>query len=349
MSTRLADLRQHELSAAAVLQLAAHRTCRYDFTVWFWGDAIALDGLLESAELTEDALALEHATRSLRHGVGSAPSWVDHLVPAHALLRLARMSDDRDLLTTATNLAHWLTDVVPHVDGKPLYRPDQPNYRHTVWVDSIYHVPVFLVALGFELGRDDLIDDGVSCWANHVDALRPSDQPFLAHSYDTGAGLRHGCGWARGSGWALLGMADTLPLIPRGHPSHARAESDFRALAAAVLERQDAGGLWRTLLHDREAYLETSAAAMFGAAFTAGVRAGILQQPYATSAERAWEALLPRIDDDGSLWGVSACTYAGVSNLNDDAMYKTLPTETNVWGQGGIMRFAAERIRSGLP
>ena len=331
-----------------VLLRAAHRTCGYDFTVWFWGDAIALDGLIDCAELTGDTRALDHAARALRPRANWVPGWIDHLAPGHAQLRLARLTDDRELLAAASALAHWLIDVVPHVDGAALYRPDQPQYRHTVWVDSIYHVPAFLIALGLALERDELVDAGVGCWVRHVDVLRPAGQPFLCHSYDAGARVRHGYGWARGSGWALLGMADALPLIPAGHPLRGRAEADFRALAAAVLERQDAGGLWRTLLHDREAYLETSAAAMFGAAFTAGVRAGLLGQPYAAAAQRAWGALVPYLDDDGSLTGVSACTWAGIANVNDDTMYKTLPTETNVWGQGSMLRFAAERVRAGL-
>jgi len=335
-------------TAVDILRRTARRTCSYDFTVWFWGDAIALDGLMDCAELIGDAHALDSASRALRPAPGWTPSWVDHLAPGHALLRLARMTDDRELLSVASTLAHWLIDTVPHIEGAALYRPDQPQYRHTVWVDSIYHVPVFLLGLGAALQRDDLVDAGISCWVRHVDLLRPADKPFLCHSFDAGARVPHGYGWARGAGWALLGMADALPLIPTDHPLRSRAESDFRTLAAAVLERQDAGGLWRTLLHDREAYLETSAAAMFGAAFTAGVRAGLLDQAFAAAAQRAWEALAPCVDDDGSLTGVSACTWAGVVSGNDDMMYKTLPTETNVWGQGSIMHFAAARLSAGL-
>src|SRR5262249_52239357 len=157
-----------------------------------------------------------------------------------------------------------------------------------------------------------------------------------------------GYGWGRGNGWALFGMVDTLELLPADHPGRAAALEKFRGLSGNILAKQDASGFWRTLLHDREAYLESSTATFFGGTFTKAVRLGLLGSEYAQAAEKAWQATLSRIDDDGSLWGVSACTWAGTAPEDDVVMYKSLLTEVNVWGQGSALRFAAERIRSGL-
>ena len=144
-------------------------------------------------------------------------------------------------------------------------------------------------------------------------------------------------------------MIDTLELLPLDHPGRPDALRSLRALSAAVLEKQDASGFWRTLLHDRESYLESSTAAFFGAAFVKAVRLGLLEEKiYAEAAQRAWQAVLSRLDDDGSFYGVSACTYAAVAPGDDVALYHTLPTEVNVWGQGSALRFAAERLRAGL-
>lgn len=187
-------------TALDMLRRVAQRTREYDFTVWFWGEAIAVDGLIEAAELTGDMANLAHARRFL----GTADRPLD-------------------------------------------------------WVDQ-----------------------------------------------------------------------------------------QLRDLCEAVVEVQDSTpGLRRTLLHDRDAYLETSVTAFFGTVYTAGVAAGLLSDSYREAADRAWEAIRSRVDPDGSCWGVSACTWAGSADVNDDAMYKTLPTEVNVWGQGSVRRFAAERIRAG--
>ena len=96
---------------------------------------------------------------------------------------------------------------------------------------------------------------------------------------------------------------------------------------------------------DREANLETSTAAFYGAVFTKGRRLGLLAEDYAEPCERAWLALLSRIDDEGGAFGTSAVTWAANLASEDLALYRSAPTEVNVWGQGAALRFSAERIR----
>jgi rhamnogalacturonyl hydrolase YesR len=144
-------------------------------------------------------------------------------------------------------------------------------------------------------------------------------------------------------------MVDALALLPGDHAGFPGALASFQRLSSAVLELQDESGFWRTLLHDRESYLEASTAAFFGAAFTKGVRLGLLNDDYTQSSELAWRAMLSRLDAQGSFYGVSACTYAAVSPVDELTMYRTLPTEVNVWGQGSALRFAAERLRFQTP
>lgn len=337
-----------ERTARTVLRSVADRTTGYDFTVWFWGDAIAIDGLLEAATLLDDAKPREFCARFFRRWVRRPLSWVDHLTPGSALLRLYESTGDEDLLLGAQRLASWIVDEVPRAEGAPLYRPDLPPYRHSVWVDTIYHEPSFLNRLALITGDGRYHDDALDVWNSHVQVLSSASGPFLAHSYDTGARLLRGYGWGRGNGWALYGMADSLECLPGDHPKRIQALQSFRELSAAVLTLQDPSGFWRTLLHHQEAYLESSTATFFGAAFTKGVRLGLLDAAYAEAAERAWHATLSRIDATGNFQGVSAVTHATVGPDDDITMYRTLPTETNVWGQGSALRFAAERIHSGL-
>ena len=336
--------------ARDTLRVVANRTLLYDLTIWFWGDAIAVDGLLEAAELLDDPVPRAHCLRFYQRWARRSLDWRDHLTPGVALLRLADESGDEALLLASRRLASWLLEDTPRAleSGAPLYRPDLPPYRHTVWVDSIYHVPPFLCRLARVTGDARYYDAALDVWDSHVRVLSDARGPFLAHSYDTGARVLHGYGWGRGNGWALYGMVDTLEFLPDDHPRRAAALASFRRFSAEILAVQDASGFWRTLLHDREAYLESSTATFFGGAFTRAVRLGLLDDAYAVAAELAWQATLSRVDDGGAFYGVSAVTHAGTLLEDEVSMYKTLPTEVNVWGQGSALRFAAERIRSGL-
>ncbi|CAN5605781.1 hypothetical protein BH23CHL8_BH23CHL8_21690 [soil metagenome] len=335
-------------AASEVIALVAERTLPFDLSVWQWGDAIAVDGLLDAAELLGEGRYREHVTRFFRSWAQRQPSWMDHLTPGLGLVRLARDLDDPALLEAALRLARWLR-AVPHTDtGLPLYRPDMGTVRHSCWVDTIYHEPSFFLLLADVTGDDSYRSDAVAVWTSHTTALSSPRGPFLAHSWESANRLLRGYGWGRGNAWAFLGMVDALELMPAGLPGRDACQREFESLATALVEAQHASGLWRTLLHDREAYLESSCTAMFGAAFTKASRLGLLPDRYLEAAERAWRAVQPYVDDEGRLYGVSAWTHAAITRDDDPGYYRTLPTETNWWGQGAALRAAAERWRAGL-
>ncbi len=336
-------------TARGVLRRLARRTRRYDFSVWFWGDAIAFDGLLDAAELAGDAASLRFCRRFAARWAGQPRAWTDTLTPGAAILRLHRATGSAALLDAALRLGEWIRREVPRGPGGVHYfRPDLPQFRTTLLVDSLYHVPTFLAELAAATGDRASADEAVEVWASHVARLRHRQGPLLCHNHDVGSGRWRRYGWGRGNGWALLGLVDTLGALPARHPGRQSLIADLKALARAILPLQDASGFWRTLLHDREAYLESSTAAFFGAAFTKAVRLGLLGSAYARSADLAWRATLSRIDREGGLFGVSGVTWAASAPTEELALYKSMPTEVNVWGQGAALRFAAERLRSRL-
>lgn len=327
-----------------LLSLVSERTKTYDFTTWFWGDAIAIDGLLDAAELLGDQELFDRVEQVYRVWSQRELTWVDHLTPGLGLLRVAEQSKSDWYLDTALELAQFLSDA-PRAQGAPLYRPDIPMYRHMVWVDTIYHVPVFFAKLGQVTGDAQWFDKAAQELRCHVELLGSLDGPFLGHSWDTGMNRLHGYGWGRGVGWALYGFIETLEYLPKDHDQYKWALEYVRKLAAASLPVQDFTGFWHTLMQDREAYLESSTASFFAAAFARGIRNGFLGSEFQKPLAKAYDATLGRIDPRGEFWGVSACTYAGVSSMDDVAMYHTLPTEVNVWGQGSAIRAIAENIR----
>ena len=335
-------------TAGDIVALVARRTLPFDLSVWQWGDAITVDGLLDASELLGDPRYRDHVLRFYQGWADRQPGWMDHLTPGLGLVRLARDLEDPSLLEAALRLAGWLRAVPHTATGLPLYRPDVGTIRHSCWVDTIYHEPSFFLLLSDVTGDDSYRSDAVEVWTSHTAALSSDRGPFLAHSWESANRLLRGYGWGRGNAWAFLGMVDALELMPADLPGRDRCQRELEALAGALAYAQDASGMWRTLLHDREAYLESSCTAMFGAAFTKGCRLGLLSDRYVEPAERAWAAVQPYVDDEGRLFGVSAWTHAAITHDDDPTYYRTLATETNWWGQGAVLRAAAERWKAGL-
>lgn len=330
------------------LKATAERTMCFNYSVWFWGDAIAFDGLWDAGELLNFKKPIEFCQKYIDSFTKRKLVYNDHLAPTSIIAKLSQSTKKTSYLDQALSLAQFLSEETPRcLEGAPIYKPELPMYRNTVYVDSIYHMPPFYALLGKLTSENRFYDLAVQEWESHTSVLHwPEKGGFLCHAYDAGYQLRRGYGWGRGSGWALYGMIDTLELLPKKHPAYGRLMSHMKRFAKDILEVQDASGFWRTLLHDEEAYLEASTASFFGAAFEKGCRLGFLGKEFKASADLAWKAFLTRLDSDGSFRGVSACTWAGTVKFDDADMYKTLPTEVNVWGQGSALRFLAERLIS---
>ncbi len=104
--------------------------------------------------------------------------------------------------------------------------------------------------------------------------------------------------WARGMGWYLMALVDTLPYIPEGDPHRAVLLGMLHRTSAAVLQARDAqSSLWYQILDKpevKENYIESSSVLMFTYAFAKGARLGFLPRSYGTASKRAWNAVQVR-------------------------------------------------------
>ena len=334
-------------STRELLGRVAVRTLGYDFTVWQWGDAIAMDGLLDSADVLRASELRDRVLSFYLRWARRPLGWSDHLTPGGALLRVAASGDVDDLTRAAANLGDGLSEPRGRLPGYPSTDRTSGSCATAAGSTPSITSPSSWLDSRRPSARPRWYGEAMRIVRSHVDALRPIDYPFLAHSYDVAADVRRGYGWGRGNAWALLGLVDLAEALPVGGPDRAEVELLCRDLSAPIRSAQDTEtGFWRTLLQDRESYLESSTAAMFGTALSKGMRLGILDDTYEAASERAWRATLSRIDASGAFFGVSAWTIPAITLDDDLRMYKALPTESNWWGQGAALRAIAERIVS---
>lgn len=330
----------------ATLERVADRTLDYDFSTWYWGDAIAIDGLLDASELLGVDVFAEtakrHADRWVKHIQTDGPIWVDHLTPGWAIVRIGERFGDDGHLDAVRTLAAFLADGPrSRLHSVPLRRPDIFGDRNLTVVDSFYNEGPLFTYLAAVTGEERYLDWAREVLEPMVAALVDSELGVFLQALDLASRKVLGLGWGRGTGWALLGIVDALEFVPVERPEYERLAQVVRDVSERLLPLQDASGFWHTLLQERETYLETSTAAFFAAVFDKGARLGILDpERYGEPADRALDALLTRIDDEGRVWGVSADSFP-----DELPAYRTLPTGFNEWGQGSGMRALAERLR----
>jgi unsaturated rhamnogalacturonyl hydrolase len=172
-----------------------------------------------------------------------------------------------------------------------------------------------------------------------VAALQDAGTGLFYHQYDEETGRRNGVLWARGNGWAMLGLVGCLESLPPSHPDYPVILQYFRRLAAAVIGTQDPHtSLWHTVITDAKTSHEGSASLMLSGGLMRAANAGLLEAPFGAAGARAWEQLWNAVDDDGTVRRVSARTPP----RSDPGAYESRPMGDNhPWGQGAHLLASA--------
>lgn len=332
-----------DLAAAATAHALA-----YPYKLWGFGEDIALRALLDVHELTGDPQPARFVYDLVSSWSRARPRLTpaDHVAPGVPLLLLHAAHGDAHLLETALDLGRLLASF-PRVDGIALHREDLAPWRTAIWVDCMALDAPFLAALGRATGDDAWLTLGVAQLGAYAHALRDPETGLFHHGYDVTTHRRSPCRWARGNGWALHGTVDTLELLPNDHPARAETQDLVTDLLTALAARQDATGLWRTVLDDPTTPLERSTPTLFASAALKARRLGLvpteLHGVVDAMNQRAFRALIDHADADGALY-VSNATPIG-----DRATYADRDVGVYPWGQGPLLLTLLERRRAAAP
>lgn len=322
---------QEKSSSLATLARVADRMTDWRFHCWYWGDAIAIDGLLEAHALGAGHYrggVVEALQRWDKHCL---PNFDDVLAPGAAIIRLVM---DGDLPATAADRLLAQLDGLAVVHGAiPALEPHRPAFRNGVCIDAVYHLPAtYALAARW---RDDaaLARRAVRIAVDSMSVLRC--ETGWAQWFDPARQRNNAVAWSRGLGWAVLGLLDLLQLLD------GKGTSEVEDLAGAVLLRlaatQAPDGNWAEVLDHGPAGRETSTATFYVAAALHPASQGLVKLPVHV-LETAMSACERALAEDGTYTGVTS----DVLPSWDIKTYENCPTEPSPWAQGAAVRaFAA--------
>ena len=162
------------------------------------------------------------------------------------------------------------------------------------------------------------------------------------HVWDETTGKPTAEFWARGNGWAILSMIETLECLPKQGEAYKNLRRLFLAQLDELIKFQDGSGGWHTVVNRPDAYLESSASAIIVYTIEKAVRFGIVAEKYRPHAETGWRFLMTKVTPEGQLIGVSVGTPPG-----DFMHYQTRAVGTFTWGTGVFLLAAGERMMPG--
>jgi rhamnogalacturonyl hydrolase YesR len=143
--------------------------------------------------------------------------------------------------------------------------------------------------------------------------------------------------WGRGNGFALLGLTEALTYLPDNWSDRPRVLEIYRRHVRALLPHQSEDGSWRQVVDDPGSYRELTVTAMTVAAMARGVRRGWLEKDVVPAIDRGWQAVLARVNVDGTLKDVCAGTGAGPTK----EYYLNRPAVNGADDRGGAMALLA--------
>jgi unsaturated rhamnogalacturonyl hydrolase len=230
--------------------------------------------------------------------------------------------------------------------GEPYGRRIEPRAREhlarglswqtRLWIDDMYMITIAEAQAYRATGNRLYIDRAAKEMVYYLDNLQKPNGLFY-HAPDAPFY------WCRGNGWMAAGMAELLRSLPADNPDRPRILQGYHLMMNALLQAQDANGMWHQLVDDPAAWAETSGSGMFTFAFITGVKEGWLdQKTFGPAARKGWLALIGYLDDKANIREVCAGTGA----TKDRQFYLDRPRITGDFhGQAPVLWCASAWLR----
>jgi unsaturated rhamnogalacturonyl hydrolase len=270
---------------------------------------------------------------------------LDNIALGHQLLLLYRVTGKAKYYQAALLLRKQLTTQPKNASGGFWHKQKYPDQ---MWLDGLYMAEPFYAEYASVFHEPQDFADITKQFSLIEQRSRSPKTGLLYHAWDESrkqawadksTGTSH-IFWARGMGWYMMALVDTLQYYPKDDPGRAKLLAILGRTAAAVVHYQDKRtGLWYQVLDQPEGkgnYFESSAACMFAYALQKGVRLGYLPPSYSEDAARAWNNILShfvQVDANGAvtLTGTVAAVGLGGDPYRDGsyAYYVHAPVASN--------------------
>lgn len=275
---------------------------------------------------------------------------INSMAPMLTLLNYALATDNRTYLSIAEEWAEWLYREMPRTRcGAFSHLTCEASNSQELWDDTLFMSVLFLGRAGMAFDRKEYLDDAVEQLFLHAQYLEDRDSGLWYHgwTFDGDHNFVKAL-WARGNSWITIFIPDFLEIAGDALPTEQKDSITgiYHRQIKPLLEHQDSGGLWNTLIDDPSSYLEASGSAGIAYGLLRGVSQGIVSQKdkavVISAALKTLDALIPLIDSDGTVHQVSGGTPMGKDSLD---FYRNIPLEPKPYGQAMALLALLEGLK----
>lgn len=309
---------------------------------WDWPQGVGLYGLLKIMQKEKTSEYNDFLYRWFQKNIeqGLPSRNINTTTPLLTLAELNETFQEEAFEKLCLDWADWLMNCLPrtkeggfqHVTSANGDRLGVRLNENEMWIDTLFMTVLFLNKMGQKYNNQQWIDESIHQVLLHIKYLCDKKTGLFYHGWTFNGNHNFGeVFWCRGNSWFTLGILDYLEMF-HGTLNAGVKElilDTYRAQVRALKNLQSDSGLWHTVLDDADSYEEVSGSAAITAGILKGIRLGILDDSYIPCADRAIEAILQNIDEDGTVLNVSGGTGMGMNAEH----YKNILIAPMAYGQ----------------
>ena len=257
-----------------------------------WPNALLAAGLSQMQRSVRDNRSEEVLIRYYDRWIkkGMPLYYVDNVTNGTILLDLYESTGEKKYLEAAGKLASFLKEHRKDERGDLLYRiRDEAD----IYADTVGMVSPFLCRYGISWGESIFVKMGVMQIVHFLDGGMDEKSGLPYHGFNSRTGVKYGCvGWGRAVGWLMLGMAESLSVLPEKTPQFLFIQGHLQNMVRRIVDFQRPDGSFSWLLPAFDGPADTSATAMIACAMLAAIRRGCLEEDWTQQIGMAAEFLL---------------------------------------------------------
>jgi len=318
---------------------------------WEWTHGVGLYGLWNYHTLTgsPEALQIIESWFASRFSEGGTTKNINTMAAMLTLAYLYEKTGDQLCLPWLESWADWAMYELPRTKygGMSHLTYNLPNSQE-LWDDTLMMTVLPLAKIGKLLNRPHYVEEAKRQFLLHIQYLFDTKTGLFYHGWTFDGNHNFAAAlWARGNSWLTIAIPEILELLdlPPNDSFRVHLIDTLEAQCRALVEYQEPGGLWRTLInlptHDGS-YVESSATAGFAFGMLKALRLRYIQgEEFRDSAIRGVKAVLEKINAEGELMEVSFGTAVGHTLQH----YKDIDRTSMPYGQAMAIMALGEFLR----
>lgn len=309
---------------------------------WDWPQGVGLYGLMKVMKAKNnseyEAFLYDWFKENIEAGLPSKN--INTTTPLLTLALLNETKKDKEFEVLCMKWVEWLMECLPrtkeggfqHVTSANGDRQGVRLNENEMWIDTLFMTVLFLNKMGQLYDRQEWIDESIHQVLMHIKYLYDTKSGLFYHGWTfTERNNFGGVFWCRGNSWFTVGILEYLEFFQGTLNAGVKQLilDTYKAQVSTLKRLQSKTGLWHTVLDDPTSYEEVSGSAAIAAGILKGIRLGILDDSYLECANKAIQAIINNVAEDGTVLNVSGGTGMGYNKEH----YKNILIAPMAYGQ----------------